>query len=85
MWYIVEAQRTNLVRCAQPQYKAREEENLAVLKQKVIIDFHDPGPILRWLKASALLLVVVNVAQAVSFQMWLGKPLLSYTENSSQR
>ena len=35
-------------------------------------------------KHSAVLLVVLNVAQAVSFQMWLGKPLLCSKENSSQ-
>ena len=49
----------------------RMEENLAMLNQKAIISFHDPCHILRYLKNVAVLLVVLNVAQAVWFQMWL--------------
>ena len=47
-----------------------------MLNQKVIISFPDPCHILRYLKNLAVLFVVLNVAQAVWFQMWLGKPLL---------
>ena len=56
-----------------------------MLNQKVIISFHNPSYIPRYLKKSAVLLVVLSVAQAVSFQMWLGRPLLCNKENSSQR
>ena len=55
-----------------------------MLNQKVIISFHDPGHIPHYLKNFAVLLVVLNVAQGVSFQMWLGRPLLC-KEDSSQR
>ena len=64
------------MRSAQPQCKVRKEEYLAMLNQKVIISFHNPCHILRYLNNFAVLLVVLNVAQAVWFQMWLGKPLL---------
>ena len=47
-----------------------------MLNQKVIISFHGPCHILRYLKLFAVLLVVLNVAQAFSFQMYLGKPPL---------
>ena len=56
-----------------------------MLNQKGIISFRDPGHIPRYLKNSAVLLVVLNVAQAVPFQMWLGRPLLSDKEDYSQR